>query len=91
MGGGGGGVIALAARHIQGSGRLEARGGDGYYGIDCAMCFRFGGGAGGGGAVITVSEDPLPAELVRDVSGGLGGYGARGNAPDAGDGWMLEL
>ncbi|MBK8482072.1 MAG: hypothetical protein IPL40_13030 [Proteobacteria bacterium] len=63
-GGGGGGLLVIVAERLEGSGRLEARGGDRGGTVSVA--------GGGGGGVIWVAAGSYDGRLTADVAGGAG-------------------
>jgi hypothetical protein len=82
-GGGGGGLIVLAAKSITGTGKIEARGGNG---SDAGYTGTFlphagGGGGGGGGCIIVVSQFGMSGKIEISVSGGTGGLGVGEGTP----------
>lgn len=68
-GGQGGGVVILRAPVITGTGRIEARGGEG----ESLFATPGGSGGGGGGGVLILVCREFRGTLSLDVAGGLGG------------------
>lgn len=96
-GGHGGGAIWILAQSVSGTGRIEARGGNGVGdepGIECTAggsqtdCYDHSGpGGGGSGGAIRLTTTQLSG-VGLDVSGGIGGNGRDESTGNGGDGGL---
>jgi hypothetical protein len=81
-GGSGAGFIIIAARKIEGFGKIAANGGNGSSASATGVSNGIGGGGGGGGGcIVIITQTGVPDTITLHVKGGLAGQGVDPGLP----------